>query len=149
MRLACHCQPSSSCHSSRFRFVIASPNLSGRGNLLLPARLRSLFHSVSEESGSSQRQKEKSYESCEPVCFITTAAYGTPTPEQIDVLREFRDIVLLESTAGFQFVALYYQLSPPVADFITGNELLRTLVRELLVDPIVWVVEATGDIWRN
>jgi hypothetical protein len=82
-------------------------------------------------------------------CFIATAAYGTPTAEQIDVLREFRDSVLLESTAGSQFVTLYYQLSPPVADFIAGNEFLRTLVRELLVDPIVWVVEATGDIWRN
>jgi hypothetical protein len=82
-------------------------------------------------------------------CFIATAAYGTPSAKQIDVLREFRDVVLLESTVGSQFVALYYQFSPPVADFIDGNELLRTLVRELLVDPIVWVVEATGDIWRN
>jgi len=82
-------------------------------------------------------------------CFIATAAYGTPTAEQIDVLREFRDSVLLESTAGSQFVALYYQLSPPVADFISESIFLRTLVRELLVDPIVWVVEATGDIWRN
>jgi hypothetical protein len=82
-------------------------------------------------------------------CFIATAAYGTPTAEQIDVLREFRDVVLLESTAGSKFVALYYQLSPPVADFISGSSFLRTLVRELLVDPIVWVVEATGDIWQN
>ena len=82
-------------------------------------------------------------------CFIATAAYGTPTAEQLNVLREFRDIVLLESTAGSQFVALYYQLSPPVADFISGSSVLRTPVRELLVDPIVWVVEATGDIWRN
>jgi hypothetical protein len=80
-------------------------------------------------------------------CFIATAAYGTPTAEQIDVLREFRDVVLLESIPGSQFV--YYQLSPPIADFIAGNELLRTLVRELLVDPIVWVVEATGNIWHN
>jgi hypothetical protein len=82
-------------------------------------------------------------------CFIATAAYGTPTAEQIDVLREFRDTVLLENTVGSQFVAWYYQFSPPVADFIAGNEFLRTLVREFLVDPIVWVVEATGDIWRN
>jgi hypothetical protein len=82
-------------------------------------------------------------------CFIATAAYGTPTAEQIDVLREFRDVVLLESTVGAQFVALYYQLSPPVADFISESSFLRTLVREFLVDPIVWVVEATGDIWRN
>jgi len=82
-------------------------------------------------------------------CFIATAAYGTPSAEQIDVLREFRDVVLLESTVGSQFVVLYYQLSPPVADFIAGSGFLRTLVRELLVDPVVWVVEATGDIWRN
>ena len=82
-------------------------------------------------------------------CFIATAAYGTPAAEQIDVLPKFRDTVLLESTAGSLFVALYYQLSPPVADFIAGNELLRTLVREFLIDPIVWVVEATGEIWRN
>ena len=82
-------------------------------------------------------------------CFIATAAYGTPTAEQIDVLREFRDIVLLESTTGSQFVALYYQLSPPVADFISGSSFLRTLVRELLIDPIVWVVEATRDIWQH
>jgi len=82
-------------------------------------------------------------------CFIATAAYGTPTAEQIDVLREFRDIVLLESTTGSVFVSLYYQFSPPVADFIAENELLRTLVREFLIDPIVWAVEATGDIWRN
>jgi len=82
-------------------------------------------------------------------CFIATVAYGTSTAEQIDVLRDFRDVVLLESIPGSLFVSLYYQFSPPVADFIAGNQLLRTAVREFLIDPIVWVVEATGDIWRN
>jgi hypothetical protein len=82
-------------------------------------------------------------------CFIATAAYGTPSAEQIDVLRNFRDTVLLKSIVGSQFVDLYYRFGPPVADFIAENEILRTLVRELMIDPIVWVVEATGDIWRN
>jgi len=82
-------------------------------------------------------------------CFIATAAYGTPTAKQIDLLREFRDVVLLQSTVGSQFVALYYQVSPPIADFIAGNSFLSTLVRELLVDPIVWVVQATEDTQRN
>ena len=82
-------------------------------------------------------------------CFIATAAYGTSTAEQIDVLREFRDDVLLESTVGSRLVDLYYQVSPPIADFISESSFVRTLVRELLVDPIVWLVEATGDIWRN
>jgi len=82
-------------------------------------------------------------------CFIATAAYGTSTAEQLNVLREFRDDVLLESTVGSQLVDLYYRTSPPIADFISEHSVMRTLVRELLIDPIVWVVEATGDIWRN
>ncbi len=82
-------------------------------------------------------------------CFIATAAYGTPTAKQIDVLREFRDVVLLKSTVGSRLVDFYYRTSPPIADFISKHDVVRTLVRELVIDPIVRVVEATGDIWRN
>ncbi|MCK4304484.1 MAG: hypothetical protein KAY24_09625, partial [Candidatus Eisenbacteria sp.] len=82
-------------------------------------------------------------------CFIATAAYGTPTDVRIDVLREFRDVVLLESAAGSRFVTWYYQTSPPIAEFIAGNEPLRALVRVLLVDPVVWLVQSTGAAWRN
>jgi len=82
-------------------------------------------------------------------CFIATAAYGTPTAEKIDVLREFRDDVLLKNTVGSRLVDFYYRTSPTIADFISKHDVVRTLVRELVVDPIVQVVEATGDIWRN
>ena len=82
-------------------------------------------------------------------CFIATAAYGTPAAAEIDVLREFRDAVLLENTPGSRFVDFYYRLSPPVADLISGSSFLRTVVRELLVDPAVWLVEATGGLWRR
>ena len=82
-------------------------------------------------------------------CFIATAAYGTPSAEQIDVLRDFRDAVLLNNSLGSLFVEMYYRLSPPVADFIAGKEVARTVVRDLLVDPIVWLVEATGDAWQS
>jgi hypothetical protein len=57
--------------------------------------------------------------------------------------------VLLQNSFGFQLVALYYELSPPLADFISGHGVLRTLVRELLVHPVVWVVEAAEAIWGN
>jgi polyhydroxybutyrate depolymerase len=80
-------------------------------------------------------------------CFIATAAYGTPTAKQLDVLRAFRDDVLLKSTPGSQLVDLYYKVSPPIADFISEHNVVRTLVRELLVDPIVRVLEATRAIW--
>jgi len=82
-------------------------------------------------------------------CFIATAAYGTSTAEQLDVLRAFRDQVLLESTVGSQFVAWYYQFSPPVADFISGSSFLKTLVRELIIDPIVSLTTFTQAIWGN
>jgi len=82
-------------------------------------------------------------------CFIATAAYGTPSAEEINVLREFRDGVLLQSAAGALFVDWYYRTSPPITDFIDGNEVLRTLVRELFVDPVVRIVEATGGVWRS
>jgi len=82
-------------------------------------------------------------------CFIATAAYGTETAEELDTLRAFRDEVLLQNSLGSQLVALYYEVSPPVADCISEHEGLRTLVRELLVDPVAWLVEATGTLWRN
>jgi hypothetical protein len=82
-------------------------------------------------------------------CFIATAAYGTSTAKELDVLRSFRDEVLLESSLGSQFVNFYYDVSPPLADFISENSLLRTLVRELLVDPVASLVEATAAIWRD
>ncbi len=81
-------------------------------------------------------------------CFIATAAYGTPSAGEIDVLRQFRDVVLLESGAGSRFVAWYYGTSPPIARFLAGHELLRTFTREFLVNPLVWLVEATSFIWQ-
>ena len=80
-------------------------------------------------------------------CFIATAAYGTASAAEIDTLRAFRDEVLLESTVGSQLVEWYYQTSPPVADFISENDVLKTLVRELVIDPMVSVATFTQGIW--
>jgi hypothetical protein len=82
-------------------------------------------------------------------CFIATAAYGTSTAEEIDTLRAFRDGVLLQNSLGSHVVDFYYEVSPPVADFISENSFLRTLVREVVVDPVVSLVEATEAIWGN
>ena len=82
-------------------------------------------------------------------CFIATAAYGTATAEQLDVLRAFRDQVLLQSPLGSEFVAWYYQASPPVADFISESSLLSTVVRELLVDPMVGLAKLTRGVWGD
>ena len=82
-------------------------------------------------------------------CFIATAAYGTETAEQLDVLRAFRDRVLLKDPLGSRFVALYYRTSPPVADFISQNSFLKTAVRDLFVDPVVSLAKFTQGLWGD
>ena len=83
----------------------------------------------------------------QPPCFIATAAYGTDTAEEIDILREFRDAVLLPNSLGAKFVSLYYKTSPPIADFISQHEVLRTAVRVGFVDPIVAMLNWSHDLW--
>jgi hypothetical protein len=80
-------------------------------------------------------------------CFIATAAYGTDTAKEIDVLREFRDEVLLSNSLGAEFVSFYYKTSPPIADFISQNEALRTAVKVGFVDPIVKILSWTHGLW--
>ena len=82
-------------------------------------------------------------------CFIATSAYGTDTAEQLDILREFRDKVLLPNRLGAEFVAFYYRTSPPIANFISQHEALRAVVRECFADPIVKILTWTHDLWSG
>jgi hypothetical protein len=79
-------------------------------------------------------------------CFIATAAYGSPTAQEIEILREFRDVVLLPSGLA-ELVSLYYKISPPIAEFISQHEVVRTAVRVGLVNPIVAVLSWSYDLW--
>ncbi|MDH4299292.1 MAG: hypothetical protein OEV57_05580 [Dehalococcoidia bacterium] len=80
-------------------------------------------------------------------CFIATAAYGTDTAKQLDILREFRDTILLPNSLGAKLVSFYYKTSPAIANFISQREILRTVVRTGFVDPIVKMLKWTHDLW--
>ena len=69
-------------------------------------------------------------------CFIATAAYGTPMAEEIQSLREFRDEYLLTNAVGRALVALYYRVSPPIAEFITEHPSLKAIVRIALLPAV-------------
>ena len=84
-------------------------------------------------------------------CFIATAAYEGSADEanssssekiapenlaKLDILRAFRDEVLLPTELGRQFTGWYYALSPPAANQIRQRPAVKQLVRMLLVDPL-------------
>jgi len=84
-----------------------------------------------------------------PFCFIATAAYGTDTAEEIDILREFRDVVLLPSGLGAELVSLYYKISPPIAEVISQQDFLRTAVKVGFLDPIVAILNWSYALWSE
>lgn len=66
-------------------------------------------------------------------CFIATAAFGSYQSRYVKTLREFRDKYLLTNEWGRKFVTWYYRSSPLLADYIAKSEVLKTLVRLLLL----------------
>jgi hypothetical protein len=75
------------------------------------------------------------------MCFVATAAYGSPLAPDVRALSQFRDQVLLRSKLGTSFVALYYLCSPPLASLIACDERLRAAARTVL-KPIVKVTQS-------
>lgn len=73
-------------------------------------------------------------------CFIATAAYGSRMAKQVVVLSNLRDNVLSKSSLRRSFVKFYYEISPPLADYIGEHEILRTATR-LSLTPIAYGVK--------
>jgi hypothetical protein len=73
-------------------------------------------------------------------CFIATAAFGSDLDSHVTAFRQFRNEFLLSSALGKILVKTYYRLSPPLAQFISQSDLLRTLTRWVLW-PLLWFVE--------
>jgi hypothetical protein len=70
-------------------------------------------------------------------CCVATAAYGTPMTEEIEILRRFRDEYLLTNPVGKGLVEFYYEISPPMAKFITEHPSLKPVARIGLAPAVV------------
>lgn len=88
------------------------------------------------ESATSQEVSEFPEESIpfpilkdEGRCFIATAVYGSNLEPEVLLLRRFRNHYLLTNQLGREAVDLYYNLSPPAADYIRRHEWLKPVVR--------------------
>jgi len=70
-------------------------------------------------------------------CFIASAVYGSPISKEVNMLRCFRDEILLKSFLGRFFVSTYYLLSPPIAKIVASSDFLRSIVRSILINPLL------------
>ena len=73
-------------------------------------------------------------------CFIATAAYGSLLEPHVQILRQFRDNVLMQFSGGRWFVKEYYHHSPPIAKMIVNNEGLKFIIR-IILTPIIFSIE--------
>ncbi|TXT55629.1 MAG: hypothetical protein BAJATHORv1_30008 [Candidatus Thorarchaeota archaeon] len=77
----------------------------------------------------------------ESECFIATAVIGTPLDPHIDLLRDFRDEWLQSNPLGRAAVYTYYEISPPIANAIRHNSILRRVFRRVVVEPALSIAK--------
>jgi hypothetical protein len=115
----------------RFDVVLANP--SGRAGLDPEGRRVTI--SIRADEGEPE-------DDCRGFCdcFIATAAWGSWMDPHVQVLRGFRDAVLMPYAPGRRLVAFYYRHSPPLAQLIGRHEFLRATTRAFLA-PVVFAIQ--------
>ena len=74
------------------------------------------------------------------VCFVATAAFGSPIEPQVQILRQFRDQYLKTNSLGQEFIKYYYKYSPPIAVKIAHAPRLQFMTRQLL-KPLIFLAD--------
>jgi len=73
-------------------------------------------------------------------CLIATATYGSELAPQVQMLREIRDNIVLQTQSGDAFMTafnqIYYSFSPTIADWERQNPAFKELVK-LTITPMV------------
>lgn len=82
-------------------------------------------------------------------CFVATACYGTSNCPELDDLRRFRDEVLLRSVLGRSFVAIYYTVSPTIAEWLKARPHAAAIVRRGILDRLVGQVRRISERMSN
>ena len=69
-------------------------------------------------------------------CFIATACYGNEEAYEVQVLRAFRDEVLVGNRAGELFCKAYYWLSPPIASWLVKRRKVASFLKKHLLNKL-------------
>ena len=73
-------------------------------------------------------------------CLIATATFGTEMAPQVQLLREIRDNIVLQTESGTSFMTVfnqfYYSFSPTIADYERENPIFKEAVK-LAITPLL------------
>jgi len=73
-------------------------------------------------------------------CLIATATYGSELAPQVQLLRELRDNIVLNTSSGTTFMTtfnqFYYSFSPTIADWEKQNQPFKEIVK-LTITPLL------------
>ena len=130
---------------SPVQVVISPSNPSQTSTMTVTSVGDSGTYSV-EVKGDSGTVSERNGAMINPVqvnengCLIATAAYGSELAPQVQLLRETRDNVLLETNSGSSFMkgfnAFYYSFSPTVAKWEQDSPVFKEMVKATIT-PLV------------
>jgi len=87
-------------------------------------------------TGNPIAQNNSTQDEIKDQCFIATAAYGSQYQAPVTWLRSFKDEYLLTNKAGRWFVKTYYQISPPIAEFVSRHEWAKIIVKTGLMPAV-------------
>jgi len=76
-------------------------------------------------------------------CFISFSTFGSELDKYLDLLREFRDVFLIETRIGRTVVDFYYHHSPAMNQVLARHDFLRRTVAIGLVPPLAAIAYVT------
>lgn len=65
-------------------------------------------------------------------CFISTAAYGTSLAPRLDLLRWYRDNVLIKNKIGRKSLDFYFKYSPKIANKLRGMRIRKYIIKGII-----------------
>ena len=105
--------------------AVADPLLRDKVDALL-AEVDSVFPGISNESTGH--------------CFVATAVYGSPMAQEVQILRDFRDEVLMRAVWGRAFIKIYERLGPYIAATVRNHEYTKLFIRIFLLGPLMQLI---------
>ncbi len=73
-------------------------------------------------------------------CIIATASYGSPMANEVQMLREIRDLQLMQTESGSTFMmsfnTFYYSFAPTIAQWEHDNSIFKEIVK-MTITPLI------------